>query len=186
MDLNTPRPRGGDWGLSPISCTADKWGQSPIFHAAAIWGQSPNLRRARVAAASLALALAACGDSSSPDAQVRATIAAMETAAEARDVGDLTEHISTEFRDAHGRDTKELSQYVRGYFIANQSIHLLTRIESIEFPTHDEARAKVSVAMVGREAESAKQWNLAGDLYDFDVTFMREDGEWKVRYAKWQ
>jgi hypothetical protein len=133
----------------------------------------------------LGLCVAACGDSQSPEAQVRSTIAAIEAAAEARDVGDVMEHVSDQFRDAYGRDGRELSQYVRGYFIANQSIHLLSRIEHIEFPTADEARAKVMVGMVGRDAAAANAWNLAAEVYDFDVTFMREDGDWKVTHAKW-
>jgi hypothetical protein len=147
------------------------------------WGLSPTL----FAVAVLVLfAVAGCGERDSAEAQVRATIAAMETAAEARSVGDLTEHISPEFRDASGRDAKELSQYVRGYFIANQSIHLLTRIESIEFPTAEEARADVTVAMVGLDAEAANAWDMAGEIRKFDVTLMREEGEWKVTRAKWQ
>jgi hypothetical protein len=127
-----------------------------------------------------------CGAPDSPDTQVREAIDAMEIAAEERDVSGLTEHISSQFRDANGRDGKELTQYVRGYFIANQSIHLLTRVSSIEFPTSTEANAKVTVAMVGREAAESNAWNLAGEIYDFDVTFMREDDEWKVTYAKWR
>jgi hypothetical protein len=139
-----------------------------------------------VAALLLLAALLGCGDADSPEAQVRKTIDAMEHAAEERDVGGVTEHVSAQFRDAYGRDGTELSQYVRGYFIANQSIHLLTRIENIEFPTSDEARAKITVAMVGREADESDAWNLAGEIYDFDVVFMREDDEWKVTYAKWR
>lgn len=130
-------------------------------------------------------ALCACGDSDTPEAQVRQTITAMEKAAEARDVGELMEHISAQFRDGYGRDGKELSQYVRGYFIANQSIHLLTRIENIEFPTQEEARAQVTVGMVGRDAAESDAWNLAAEVHDFDVTFLREDGQWKVSHAKW-
>jgi hypothetical protein len=133
----------------------------------------------------LAVGAAACGDSQSPAAQVRQTIAAIEAGAEDRDVGAVMEHVSSQFRDGYGRDGKELSQYVRGYFIANQSIHLLSRIEQLEFPTQDEARAKVTVGMVGREAAAANAWNLAAEIYDFDVTLMRENGEWKVTHAKW-
>jgi hypothetical protein len=145
------------------------------------------MRRCVLVLTTLGLAcLSGCGDSASPEAQVRQTIAAMEEAAEARDVGDLMEHLSPQFRDSYSRDGKELSQYLRGYFIANQSIHLLTRIESIEFPTQDEARAKVAVGMVGREAAESDSWNLAAEVHDFDVTFMREAGEWKVSYAKWR
>lgn len=143
--------------------------------------------RVKVSIASLLLVvLAACGDSDSPEAQVRKTIDAMEVAAEERDIDDLSEHVSEQFRDADGRDRKEVAQYVRGYFLMNQSIHLLTRISSIEFPTKDEARAKVTVAMVGREAAEANAWNLAGEIYDFDVVFMREGDDWRVTHAKWR
>ena len=130
--------------------------------------------------------LAGCSDDSSPEAQVRSVIESMERAAEARDVGALMEHVSANFRSADGQDRAETSRYARGYFIANQSIHLLTRIVSIEFPTPDEARAKVTVAMVGREADESNAWNLAGEIHDFDVVLRREDDEWKVTYAKWQ
>lgn len=138
-----------------------------------------------VLGALLVAVLAGCGGSDTPETQVRATIAAIEEAAEARSVGAVMKHVSAQFRDAEGRDGSELSRYLRGYFIANQSIHLLSRIESIEFPTPEEARARVVVGMVGRDAAAANAWNLAADIHDFDVTFMLEDGEWKVTHARW-
>ena len=116
----------------------------------------------------VALLCAGCSDSQSPEAQVRATIEAMELAAEDRSTGDLMEHVSTQFRDGYGRDADELSRYVRGYFIANQSVHLLTRIGEIRFPTREEARAQVTVAMVGRDAAEASAWNLAAEVHDFE------------------
>ena len=109
----------------------------------------------------------------------------MEVAAEARDVGDLMEHISASYRDAQGQDRTEASRYARGYFIANQSVHLLTRVESLEFPAPDEARVKLQVGMAGR-AGAPGQAGLSADLYDFDLALVREDGEWKVSYADWR
>src|SRR6201999_2200915 len=92
----------------------------------------------------VALALfAGCSSDGSPEQQVRAVIESMELAAEERDVGDLMEHISVSYRDAQGQDRAEASRYARGYFVANQSVHLLTRIESLEFPSPDEARVKL-------------------------------------------
>jgi hypothetical protein len=108
----------------------------------------------------------------------------METAAEARDVGDLMEHISASYRDAQGQDRAEASRYARGYFIANQSVHLLTRIESLEFPAPDEARVKLQVGMAGRAGEPGAA-GLTTDLYSFDVALIREGDEWKVSYADW-
>ena len=132
------------------------------------------------------LATASCGDSQSPEAQVKGVIGAMEAAAEARDVGDLMEHVSSEYRDAYGQGPDEASRYVRGYFIANQQIHLLTRVDAVEFPSDREARATVLVGMVSRDADTAAAWSLAADLYEFDLALVREDGDWKVTYAEWR
>src|SRR5687768_3119225 len=131
------------------------------------------------------LTLTACGDADSPEQQVRAVIDKMEVAAEARDVSELVEHLSAEYRGPNGMTPGEAERYVRGYFIANQSIHLLTRVEEVEFPLPDEARARVLVGMVGRDADAAGKWDLAADLYEFKVTLRQEDGEWKVSFAQW-
>jgi hypothetical protein len=127
--------------------------------------------------------LGSCGDSQSPEQAVRSVIARMEQAAEARDVGDLLDHISDRYRDGYGQGREEASRYVRGYFIANQSIHLLTRIEELDFPSEREARARVLVGMVGRDGEAT--WDIAADVYRFNITLLREDGEWKLTYAEW-
>jgi hypothetical protein len=131
------------------------------------------------------LLLTACSDDGSPEQQVRAVIESMEVAAEARDVGDLMEHISASYRDAQGQDRTEASRYARGYFMTNQSVHLLTRVESLEFPAPDEARVKLQVGMAGR-AGAPGQAGLSADLYDFDLALVLEDGEWKVSYADWR
>ncbi|HEY6644529.1 hypothetical protein [Povalibacter sp.] len=133
-----------------------------------------------------ALAAAGCSDSDSPESQVRRTIDAMEMAAKARDVGDLMDFVAADFRDGYGQGSDELRRYMQGYFIANQSIHLLTRIEGIEFPHPDEARLQVTVGMVGREADAANAWSLAADVYDFDVTMRKQGDDWRVIHAKWQ
>jgi hypothetical protein len=130
------------------------------------------------------LLLAACGNDDSPEQQVRSVIDAMEVAAEARDVGDLTQHLSDNYRDAQGQDREQAARYARGYFIANQSVHLLTRIDSLEFPAPDEARVKLQVGMAGRSG-ATDQADLSADLHDFDLVLVREGGAWKVSYADW-
>jgi hypothetical protein len=128
--------------------------------------------------------LTACSDAASPEQQVRAVIDSMEVAAEARDVGDLMEHISDNYRDAQGQDRQQAALYARGYFVSNQSLHLLTRIESLEFPAADEARVKLQVGMAGRDGEAGSS-DLSADLHDFDLVLVREGSEWKVSYADW-
>ena len=104
----------------------------------------------RIAFLVVLAALAGCSGDASPEQQGRTVIDSMEVAAEARDVGDLMQHVSAAYRSADGLDRAETARYVRGYFVANQSIHLLTRIESLEFPAPDEARVKLQVGMAGR------------------------------------
>jgi hypothetical protein len=116
---------------------------------------------------------------------VRHVIEQIELAAEARDTGDLMEHISAEYRDPHGQGRDELSRYVRGYFVANQSIHLLTHVRQLDFTTDDEAHAIVQVGMAAREAEATDDWNLAADVYEFDVVLRRDGESWKISHAEW-
>jgi hypothetical protein len=128
--------------------------------------------------------LTACSGGASPEQEVRAVIGSMEVAAEARDVGDLMEHLSDNYRDAQGQDRQQAALYARGYFVTNQSVHLLTRVESLEFPAPDEARVKLQVGMAGRGGETGSG-GLSADLHDFDLVLVREGSEWKVSYADW-
>nr|MBO2487910.1 hypothetical protein [Gammaproteobacteria bacterium] len=140
----------------------------------------------RATAALLLLLLAACSDRASPDAQVRAVIERIERAVEERDVGDVLAHIAAQYRDEYGNDRETVGRALRGYFIAHQSIHLLTRIEALYFLSDDEARVAVLVAMVGRDAAATNAWDLAADLYSFDLVLVRDGAEWKVTWARWR
>jgi hypothetical protein len=130
------------------------------------------------------LSVAGCGDADSPETQVRHALDAIEQASERRDVGEVMEWVSPEFRSPHGQDTAELRKYLYGFFIANQSVHLLTRIDSLEFPAPDEARVDLTVGMASREAASASAWNLATEVHDFHVALRREGEDWKVIFAE--
>src|SRR5918994_302618 len=114
----------------------------------------------------LAFLLTSCSDRASPEQEVRAVIDSIELAAEERDAGDLMEHLSDNYRDAQGQDRQQAALYARGYFISNQSVHLLTRIQSLEFPAADEARIKLQVGMAGRGGATG-QGDLSADLHDF-------------------
>ncbi len=136
--------------------------------------------------ACLTLLLSGCGDPDSPEQRVRSVIAEMEIAAEARDVGDVTQWLAPDYRDAHGNSVDDIARALRGYFIANQSVHLLTRIQEITFPNEDEARATVLVGMVGRDADAANAWDLAAELYEFEIALLYSDEEWRVSWAEWR
>ena len=134
----------------------------------------------------LALVLTGCGRESSPEDELRAVVAEAEAAAEARDASALSGLVADDYRDVRGNGVDEIRRYVRGYLIAHQSVHLLVRIEEIELKATDLARLRATVGMVGREAEGAAAWDLAADVYEFDLTLAREAGYWKVTRADWR
>ena len=142
--------------------------------------------RAAVAAFIVALGLAACGKGPSPEDEIRGVVAEAEQAAEARDAFALHALVADDYRDGRGNDAREIRRYVHGYLLAHQSVNLLVRIEDIGFPAKDLSRLRATVAMVGRDAEAAAAWDLAADVYEFDVTLAREEGDWRVIRADWQ
>ena len=125
----------------------------------------------------------ACGGAQSPESQVRAVIETGEAAAEARDLPALMDLVSPDYQDDSGRDSRELRNYVHGYLIANQSIRLLTRIDSIEFPYRDMARVDLTVGSFGREATEDSSFDLAADVEQLSIELQLDDGEWKVTRA---
>lgn len=134
----------------------------------------------------LAAVLAGCGGGTTPEDEVRAVVAEAEEAAEARDAPALFGLVADDYQDGRGNDAREIRRYVHGYLIAHQSVHLLVRIESVELKARDLAHLSAVVGMLGQEAGGESDWDLAADVYQFDVTLARESGEWKVIRADWR
>ena len=118
--------------------------------------------------------LAACGARSSDEQQVREVLAAMEVAAESRDASDVLEHVADDYEDAQGYDKAQLTNFLRGYFLANPKIELLLDIENLEFPAEGLARAEVAVTGVA-----------LGELdhESFKVELRRQGDEWLLTRA---
>ena len=129
------------------------------------------------------LALASCARST-PEEEVRAVFAAAETAAEDRDVSGVMDLVSDRYSDPAGNDKAAIKALMQGFFIVNQSVHLLMRVEELEFPSADLATAHLSVGMLGRQA--AEDWAFAADVYEFDVRLVREEDEWRLQSATWR
>jgi cation diffusion facilitator CzcD-associated flavoprotein CzcO len=145
-----------------------------------------RLGKASATAAALAasLAVAGCGERTTPEQQVRAVITAAEDAAERRDHGDLVSLMSPRFEGANGEDTREVSRLLRGYLVAHPSLRVATRIERIEFPYEDMARVELAVGTLGRDGDGPL--DLDADAQSVDLELQREDGEWRVTRARWQ
>lgn len=133
------------------------------------------------------LALAACSKAQTPEAQVRATIAQAEAAAEKRDGATLRGFVSEKYADAQGQDKRAVEAVLRFYFLRNESIHLFTHVRSIGFPERDRALVTVLVAMAAQPVKRAEELErLRANLYRFEITFAKEADQWRVVNAEWR
>jgi hypothetical protein len=134
--------------------------------------------------AALAFLTAGCGESGTPESRVRDVIARAETAAEERDLSQLMDLVADSYSDRRGRDKDAVSDAMRGFFLLNQSVHLLVRVEDVQFPANDVAEARVSVGMLGRQSQ--EDWDFAADVHEFDVRLREVAGEWQLQSADLQ
>jgi hypothetical protein len=130
----------------------------------------------------------ACSKSDSPEDMVREILKRAEVAAEERDVGVFKEIISVNYADKAKHDKKAIVRLLMYYFLRNKSIHLFTRVTTVEFPQSEKANATMFVAMAGRPITNAEELLLIrADLYRFDIAFADEgDDDWKVVGADWR
>ena len=147
---------------------------------------APVFRPGMAMLAVLVTVVAGCGESQAPDAMVRAVIAQGEQAAEARDLSGIMDLVAPAFEDGQGGGRDELKQYLRGYLVAHQAIHLLTKVESVEFPYRDMAKVSLTLGTLGRDTAAATAFDLAADVYDVELELKLDDGEWRVTRASWR
>ena len=123
----------------------------------------------------------------SPETQVRMLLKRGESAAEKKETGALRKMISEKYSDSQGQDKRAIEAILRYYFLRNESIHLLMRIQSIAFPQPAQAQAVVLVAMAGQPISGTQELErLRADLHRFEITLINENKEWKVIRAEWR
>jgi hypothetical protein len=135
----------------------------------------------------LASSLVCCSKPASPEARVRALVAHAASAAEAKNLRELKKMISEDYKDGDGRDKQEIVGLIAFHFLRNETIHLLTRVSSVDVPEPGRAEAAVFVAMAGAPITGPEALpGLRADLYRFDFSFADEAGDWKLVRAAWR
>lgn len=122
-----------------------------------------------------------------PEMQVRAFLKKAEVAAEARNLSVLQQLVSDNYKDNEGQDKRTIEAIVRYYFLRNESIYLLTRVQAITFPEPSRAQAVVLVAMAGKPITGVQEIErLRADLHRFEITLANENKEWKAIRVEWR
>ena len=129
---------------------------------------------------------AGCRPSSTPEDEIHALVATAEESAEARDASALKDLVADDYEDPDGRSAADIRSYLHGWLVAHQTVRLISRVDSIELEGTELARVAVTVGMLGRDAASDSAWDLAGDVWRFDLMLAREGGSWRVIRAGWQ
>jgi hypothetical protein len=137
------------------------------------------MKTPRLACALAAVLTSGCGPSD-PEAEIRALLAAAEQAAEDRDVGFFGDVLGAAYRDARGNDRDELVRSIRGYFIANQRIEIVSRVDEVVLEGEDAARAVVYAGMAGQRTGAALIGGVEADLYRFELELVNDGGDWRI------
>lgn len=105
-----------------------------------------------------------------PEARLRRLFKDTERAAEEKDLRALKPFISDRYADAQGYDKEAVLSLLRYHFLRNESIHLLTRISSLNMPEPDTAEAVVLAAMAGEPISSVDDPANIGSFFYLHIT----------------
>ncbi len=136
----------------------------------------------------IALTTVGCTDQQtlSDEDKIRATLNAMEIAAEERSLSSMIEHVSSSYRDFKGNDYKEIKGLLQLQLIRNQSINIFSNIRELDV-IGDSATVEMSVAMASRGVDLSSEANrLRADTHQFSILLVREKTNWKIQSVSWQ
>ncbi|MDX1507451.1 MAG: hypothetical protein R3358_04160, partial [Woeseiaceae bacterium] len=129
------------------------------------------------------LALAACGgDVSDPEAEIRAWVDTMQSHAEAKERRDIIDKVSAAYADARGNSRDDVENVLRVYFLRQNRIALMSRIDEIRII--DDTAAEVSL-MVGMAGTQNSGLGISADAYNFELELEREGDDWVLVSARW-
>lgn len=136
------------------------------------------------------LTLSACSsdDPLSPESAVRATIVALEEAAEKRTLSGFMTHISKGYQDHEGKRWADIQRIVQFEYLRNQNIHILSNITELDV-RGDIATVEINAAMAARAADlTNSSQRLRANTHRFSLVLEGSDNQqvWKVKSVAWQ
>jgi len=128
------------------------------------------------------------GEVETPEQQLSRLVQAAELAVENRDLSAAMAFVDEGYQDKEGRGWPQIRGLLAGYLLRHPSIHILSKIDSIELNGEREADMVVLAGLAGstQEAETPLgQWR--GRLIRLALNFQRnQSGEWRLMKAEWR
>ncbi|MBT5219303.1 MAG: hypothetical protein HOI35_05940 [Woeseia sp.] len=133
--------------------------------------------------ACLLLIVAACGGPpGTPEDVLRTWVTNGEVAAEEKNRSELLNMISKNYVDARGNDRKQIGDLLRIYFFRQNSLALLTSIDSIEVSGETAATVTLTIGMAGTKDAGL---GISADAYKFEFELVKPDEDWLLIGARW-
>lgn len=142
-----------------------------------------GLTRTLFTATFLACVLAGCGGPvSEPEEELRAWVARGVEAAENKERRKLMGMVAEAYVDARGNEREAIDNMLRVYFLRQNRIALLPKIE--EITVYDDTAGKI-VMTVGMAGTNDSVMGFSADAYRFALELEKEADEWQLISARW-
>ena len=165
-----PFEAGPDWSIRSIGAYPPGVGKTH-----SVW-----IRRPFSLLAVLFLALSGCAREP-PEAALRATVAQMQAAAEARDSDALVEALSEEFVGPEGMGRDEFRRYLALVWLRNREVGVSLGPLQVEL-VGERARVDFTAATRGGEGWLPDR----AQVYRVRTGWRLESGDWKLISASWE
>lgn len=135
----------------------------------------------RLPALAIALVLSAGCARTPPEEALRARVAALEQAIDARDAGALRDFLAGDFIGPGGMDETGARRLAQGVFLRYRDIG--TQLGPLDVQVQDaHARVRFDAIVTGGANAMLPQ---SGQVYDVRTAWRLEDGEWRLLSAEW-
>jgi hypothetical protein len=127
--------------------------------------------------------LQGCGGAGdSPEDELRRWVSSAQAAVEAEDRATLMNMLAENYADARGNDRNAIDQVLRFYFLRQDSLVLLSKIEEITISGETAAIVKLTAAMAGANNAAS---GFSADAYRFELELEHYDDDWLLVAARW-
>ena len=149
-----------------------------------MWKLRNRSRSPRPLLLMLILALALVGRGGPPPEQaVRAQIAAMQSAIDARDAGKVADLLAEDFVGNDGMDKRGARRMAAGIFLQYRSVTGRIGPVKVELRGDDDAIARFSVLATAGDGGLLPR---DGQLFEVETGWHRDGGDWLLRRASWK
>ena len=131
----------------------------------------------------LACVAAGCSEPpSAPEEELRAWVARGIDAAENKQRRELMGMVAKAYVDARGNERDDIDGLLRVYFLRQNNITLLPKIE--EITVYDDTAGKI-VMTVGMAGTNDGVLGFSADAYRFALELEKDADEWQLISARW-